>query len=71
LPRIFEPLFSTKSFGTGLGLPVVKRIVDRHGGAITIESRPVTGTRVSVSLDVELGSATLVQGRETVSANAA
>jgi signal transduction histidine kinase len=71
LPRIFEPLFSTKSFGTGLGLPVVKRIVDRHGGVITIESRPGTGTRVSVTLDAEAGSAARQRGRDTVSADAA
>jgi signal transduction histidine kinase len=50
LPRVFEPLFSTKSFGTGLGLPIVKRIVDQHGGTIEISSEPGQGTRVVIGL---------------------
>ncbi|GEO43338.1 hypothetical protein SAE02_74860 [Skermanella aerolata] len=52
LPRVFEPLFSTRSFGTGLGLPTVKRIVERHGGSITIASAPGEGTQVTVTLPV-------------------
>jgi signal transduction histidine kinase len=50
LARIFEPLFSTKSFGTGLGLATVKQIVMQHGGAIRITSEPGCGTRVFVQL---------------------
>jgi signal transduction histidine kinase len=50
LPRVFEPLFSTKSFGTGLGLPTVKQIVEQHGGAIAIASETGAGTRVTVTL---------------------
>jgi signal transduction histidine kinase len=50
LPRIFEPLFSTKTFGTGLGLPTVKQIVEQHGGDIAIDSEPGRGTRVTVRL---------------------
>ena len=50
LPRIFEPLFSTKSFGTGLGLPTVKQIVEQHGGTIAITSEAGHGARVRILL---------------------
>jgi signal transduction histidine kinase len=38
LARIMEPLFTTKSFGTGLGLPAVQRIMEQHGGGLEIQS---------------------------------
>jgi signal transduction histidine kinase len=50
LERIFDPLFSTKSFGTGLGLPIVRQIVDQHGGTIRIDSEVAHGTRIRISL---------------------
>jgi PAS domain S-box-containing protein len=50
LARIFEPYMTTKIKGTGLGLPIVKKIVEEHGGSITIESTLSGGTHVKVSL---------------------
>lgn len=50
LARAFEPFFSTKAKGTGLGLPVCSQIVDMHGGEIHIDSAPGKGTTVTVCL---------------------
>jgi signal transduction histidine kinase len=53
MARIFEPLFSTKSFGAGLGLSTVKQIVTQHGGTIDIASEPGHGTTVTIRLPAE------------------
>jgi signal transduction histidine kinase len=49
LPRIFEPLFTTKSFGVGLGL-TVRQIVEQHGGSLHVESAANAGTTFTVFL---------------------
>ncbi len=49
-PRIFEPFYTTKRDGTGLGLTIVRQIVETHGGRITVDSRPGLGTRFTVRL---------------------
>ncbi len=49
-PMIFEPLFSTKGFGVGLGLPTVQQIMEQHGGGVDIDSTPGQGARVSLWL---------------------
>jgi signal transduction histidine kinase len=48
--RIFEPYFTTKPSGLGLGLILTKKIVDAHGGEILLESEPGRGTRIRVVL---------------------
>jgi len=48
--QIFTPFFTTKPEGTGLGLATVHRIVDAHGGALTLDSKPGEGARFSVRL---------------------
>jgi PAS domain S-box-containing protein len=51
--RVFEPFFTTRHRGTGLGLPIVKRDVEAHGGEVSIAGPEEGGTRVTVSLPLE------------------
>ncbi len=50
--RIFEPYFTTKGIGSGLGLMIVQRIVREHGGTIEVESRAGRGTTFRIKLPV-------------------
>ncbi|HEY5955193.1 MAG TPA: ATP-binding protein [Polyangiaceae bacterium] len=50
LARATDPFYTTRPSGTGLGLPIVQRIVEAHGGRIEISSTPGHGTRVSLYL---------------------
>ena len=53
MEKIFEPFFSTKTRGAGLGLANVKKIVEAHGGRIQVSSRPHRGTRMRILLPLE------------------
>jgi len=50
LPRLFEPFFTTRPQGTGLGLPYCRDVLERHGGTIDVGSTPGEGTRVRLRL---------------------
>jgi signal transduction histidine kinase len=50
ISQVFEPYFSTKETGTGLGLAIVKKAVDDHGGAISVKSKPGSGTTFTITL---------------------
>ena len=52
LEVVFEPFFSSKEYGTGLGLPIAKGIIEEHGGDIVVESDPRKGTMFTIMLPV-------------------
>lgn len=52
LERIFQPFYTTKAHGIGLGLPITHRLIEDHGGSILVESQLGYGTTISVRLPV-------------------
>jgi signal transduction histidine kinase len=52
--RIFEPLYTTKTDGLGMGLAIVRTIVNAHGGAVGVEHNPEGGARLHVTLPVDV-----------------
>ena len=51
--NVFEPFYTTKSQGLGLGMPFASKIIERHGGSVSLESRVNEGTLIKISLPVE------------------
>ena len=49
---MFEAFYSTKSGGSGLGLPTAKRIIEAHGGSMDVESEVGRGTKFTVILPI-------------------
>jgi len=56
LPHIFDPYFTTRPRGVGLGLAIVHRIVESHGGSIDVETEAGEGTIMTVRLPVSVAT---------------
>ena len=56
LPRVFDAFFTTREGGTGLGLPIARRIVEAHGGTLVLRSREGEGTAATLSLPAGSGA---------------
>jgi two-component system NtrC family sensor kinase len=53
LARIFDPYFTTRRAGTGLGLPITKNIIEGLGGTISVSSRVGEGTEIRIDLPLQ------------------
>jgi signal transduction histidine kinase len=53
IAKIFQPYFTTKDVGIGLGLAITERIIREHGGEIIVESSPSRGTTFTVMLPLQ------------------
>ncbi|MCP4693431.1 MAG: response regulator, partial [Desulfobacterales bacterium] len=70
IERIFDPFYTSKFTGRGLGLPVVLGIVKAHGGGITVKSEPGRGSAFHVYLPLSSASAPLPEGRPPIDVSA-
>ena len=61
--RIFDPYFTTKQKGSGLGLMIVYKVISDHGGRIEVESNKGTGTRLKVFLPIYERKVRMVQDK--------
>ncbi|MDH5546566.1 MAG: ATP-binding protein [Gammaproteobacteria bacterium] len=68
LDQIFEPLYSTKSFGVGLGMPIIKQIMNQHNGEIDIVSTPGHSTTVTLRFPISHSQNTTMESKDTVTA---
>jgi signal transduction histidine kinase len=51
--QVFEPLFTTRARGSGLGLAIVQKIVEEHGGSVSLDSEPDRGTKAVVVIPLK------------------
>ena len=65
MPNIFEPLYSTKSFGVGLGMSIVNQIMKQHKGGVEVHSAQGNGTTIILWLPSQIGNID-VEGSEGV-----
>jgi signal transduction histidine kinase len=56
IKKIFDPYYSTKDYGTGLGLTIVYKIINEHGGDIKVESTKGKGTNFTIYLPLSKGT---------------
>jgi PAS domain S-box-containing protein len=56
IESIFEPFYTTRSQGLGLGLSYAKKVIEQHGGAISVDSRLNEGTRIKITIPLEEGT---------------
>lgn len=66
LSKAFKPFYSTRQGGTGLGLPTTKKIIEAHGGSITVDSARGNGTRFSIRLPISGVQSSETAGPATV-----
>lgn len=66
IPRIFDPLFTTKQEGTGLGLASCKKIIEQHGGVIDVASETGKGTVFTITLPKIVKSHQSTQNQKTI-----
>ena len=66
MQRAFEPYVTTKTKGTGLGLVIVKKIIDEHGGTVAIENVAPHGARVTFTLPAQIARATVTRSAARV-----
>ena len=53
LPRIFEPYYSSRPSGRGLGLPTAKKIIEAHNGKISVDTEPGKGSSFTITLPLK------------------